>query len=57
MNRPAFVSTTKLILVQKTTDVSRLLAALGYMPFAVTLMAKLGLEGQSTAKDLLENWL
>ena len=27
------------------------------MPFAVTLMAKLGLEGQSTAKDLLENWL
>ena len=38
-------------------DVSRLLAALGYMPFAVTLMAKLGMEGQSTAKDLLEDWL
>jgi hypothetical protein len=30
-------------------DVSRLLATLGHMPFAVTLMAKLGVEGQSTA--------
>ena len=38
-------------------DVARLLAALGYMPFAVTLMAKLGVEGQSTAKDLLGDWL
>jgi tetratricopeptide (TPR) repeat protein len=38
-------------------DVARLLAALGYMPFAVTLMAKLGVEGRSTAKDLLEDWL
>ena len=38
-------------------DVARLLAALGYMPFAVTLMAKLGVESQSTAKDLLEVWL
>jgi len=38
-------------------DVPRLLAALGYMPFAVTLMAKLGVEGRSTAKDLLEGWL
>ena len=38
-------------------DVPRLLAALGYMPFAVTLMAKLGVEGHSTAKDLLEDWL
>jgi len=38
-------------------DVARLLAALGHMPFAVTLMATLGVEGQSTAKDLLEAWL
>jgi tetratricopeptide (TPR) repeat protein len=38
-------------------DVPRLLAALGYMPFAVTLVAKLGVEGHSTAKDLLEDWL
>jgi tetratricopeptide (TPR) repeat protein len=37
-------------------DVSRLLAELGYMPFAVTLMAKLGLEGMSTAKELLDAW-
>ena len=38
-------------------DVARLLAVLGYMPFAVTLMAKLAVEGRSTAKDLLEDWL
>ena len=38
-------------------DVARLLAALGHMPFAVTLMAKLGVEGQSSAKDLLDAWL
>ena len=38
-------------------DVARLLATLGHMPFAVTLMAKLGVDGQSTAKDLLEAWL
>ena len=38
-------------------DVARLLATLGHMPFAVTLMAKLGVEGQSTAKDLLDAWL
>ena len=37
-------------------DVARLLATLGHMPFAVTLMAKLGVEGQSTAKDLLDAW-
>jgi len=37
-------------------DVARLLATLGHMPFAVTLMAKLGVEGQSTAKELLEAW-
>jgi hypothetical protein len=37
-------------------DVGHLLAVLGYMPFAVTLMAKLGMEGQSTAKELLEAW-
>ena len=38
-------------------NVARLLAALGHMPFAVTLMATLGVEGQSTAKDLLDAWL
>jgi tetratricopeptide (TPR) repeat protein len=38
-------------------DVGRLLAVLGYMPFAVTLMAKLGMEGMSTAKELLDAWL
>jgi tetratricopeptide (TPR) repeat protein len=38
-------------------DVARLLEALGHMPFAVTLIAKLGVEGQSTAKDLLGAWL
>ena len=37
-------------------DVSRLLSVLGYMPFAVTLMAKLGLESQTSAKDLLDAW-
>jgi hypothetical protein len=37
-------------------DVGRLLAVLGYMPFAVTLMAKLGMEGMSTAKELLDAW-
>jgi tetratricopeptide (TPR) repeat protein len=38
-------------------DVGRLLALLGYMPFAVTLMAKLGMEGRSTAKELMDAWL
>ena len=37
-------------------DVARLLTALGRMPFAVTLMAKLGVESQSSAKDLLDAW-
>ena len=37
-------------------DVDRLLAALGHMPFAVTLMANLGKRGQSTANELLEVW-
>ena len=37
-------------------DVARLLTALGRMPFAVTLMAKLGLESHSSAKDLLDAW-
>jgi tetratricopeptide (TPR) repeat protein len=37
-------------------DVGRLLTALGYMPFAVTLMAKLGMEGKATAKELLDAW-
>ncbi|KIM34775.1 hypothetical protein M413DRAFT_33026 [Hebeloma cylindrosporum] len=36
--------------------VARLLAALGHMPFAVTLMARLGVENQSTAKDLFDKW-
>jgi tetratricopeptide (TPR) repeat protein len=38
-------------------DVGRLLAVLGYMPFAVTLVAKLGMESKSTAKELLNAWL
>ena len=37
-------------------DVTRLLTALGHMPFAVTLMAKLGVESRSSAKDLLDEW-
>ena len=37
-------------------DVARLLTALGRMPFAVTLMAKLGVESQSSTKDLLDAW-
>ena len=37
-------------------NVARLLFALGRMPFAVTLMAKLGSESQSSAKDLLDAW-
>ena len=38
------------------SDIMLLLEALGYMPFAVTLMAKLGMEGMSTAKELLYAW-
>ena len=37
-------------------DVARLLTALGHMPFAVTLMARLGVESQTSAKDLLDAW-
>jgi len=37
-------------------DIGRLLDVLGYMPFAVTLMAKLAKEGKSTAKELLDAW-
>ena len=37
-------------------DVSRLLCVLGYMPFAVTLMARLAKEGRSTAEELLVAW-
>ncbi|PPQ68908.1 hypothetical protein CVT26_001845 [Gymnopilus dilepis] len=42
---------------QGDPDVSRLLASLGHMPFAVTLMANLGKEVHWTAQDLLEAWL
>jgi len=38
-------------------DLDKLLDALGCMPFAVTLMANLGSESQSTASELLEEWL
>jgi hypothetical protein len=38
-------------------DVPRLLAVLGHMPFAVTLMANLGMDGKATAKELLDAWL
>ena len=37
-------------------DVAGLLTALGNIPFAVTLTAKLGVESQSRAKDLLDAW-
>ena len=37
-------------------NVDHLLAALGHMPFAVTLMANLGKRGKSTANELLEMW-
>ncbi|KIM39270.1 hypothetical protein M413DRAFT_29445 [Hebeloma cylindrosporum] len=37
-------------------DVGHLLAALGHMPFAVTLMANLGKRGKSTVKQLLDSW-
>ena len=37
-------------------DVGRLLGILGHMPFVVTLMARLGKEGQSTAKELIVAW-
>ena len=37
-------------------DVDGLLVALGYLPFAVTLMAKLGRKGRSSAKVLLNEW-
>ena len=37
--------------------VDGLLAALGRMPFAVTLMAKLGKKSRSSAKELLAEWL
>ena len=37
-------------------NVDHLLAALGHMPFAVTLMANLGKRGKSTVNELLEMW-
>ena len=37
-------------------NVDRLVAVLGHMPFAVTLMANLGKRGKSTANELLETW-
>jgi tetratricopeptide (TPR) repeat protein len=37
-------------------NVDRLLAVLGHMPFAITLMANLGKRGKSTANELLETW-
>ena len=37
-------------------DVGRLLGILGHLPFAVTLMARLGKEGQLTAKELILAW-
>ena len=38
-------------------DVGRLVGILGHMPLAVTLMARLAKEGQSTAKELILAWL
>ena len=37
-------------------DVGRLLLLLGHMPFAVTLMANLAKQGQSSAEELLVAW-
>ena len=37
-------------------DTDRLLAVLGHMPFAVTLMANLGKQSKSMANELLETW-
>ena len=37
-------------------DVGRLLGILGHLPFAVTLMARLAKEGQSTGKELILAW-
>ena len=37
-------------------DVDRLLGVLGFMPFAVTLVAKFGRKSWSSAKDLLKDW-
>ena len=37
-------------------EVKVLLRTLGHMPFAVTLMANLGKQGQSTVKELLNAW-
>ena len=37
-------------------DVAKLVSALGRMPFAITLMANLGAESGSSAKDLLDSW-
>ena len=37
-------------------DVDSLLDALGHMPYAVTLMAKLGKKSRSSAKELLAEW-
>ena len=41
---------------EKDPEVSRLVCVLGYMPFAVTLMARLAKEGRSTAEELLLAW-
>ena len=37
-------------------DIKALLAMVGHMPFAVTLMANLYKQGQSTAKELMSAW-
>ena len=41
---------------ENDSDVGSLLRILGHMPFAVTLMARLAKEGQSTAKELILAW-
>ena len=41
---------------QNDPDVGRLLSLLGHMPFAVTLMANLAKQGQSSARDLVFAW-
>ena len=57
MKQLAFLFTVASIHSENDPDVGRLLGILGYMPFAVTLMARLAKEGMSTAKELIAAWL
>ena len=43
-------------MLKNDPDVVKLVDAMGHMPFAVTLMSKLGKKSSSTAQDLLKEW-